>query len=75
MSRMDDWNYHRDPRTWSVPSAYEVLESGPHATKVALDEFLLESLQDDEVLPMDHDGVLMASSKFEVCDQYEEDDT
>lgn len=69
MSRMDDWNYHRDPRTWDVGSAYEVLESGPNSSKVRLDECLLEDLQDEGLLPADHDGVLEVRTRFEVCDQ------
>lgn len=66
---LDNYNYHRDPRTWNVPRAYEVLEEGPDATKVQLCDELLEALQDDETLAEDHDGVITAQTKNEVCDQ------
>jgi len=44
MSHLDNYNYHRDSRTWDVPSAYTVTESGPDSTKVELCESLLETL-------------------------------
>ena len=69
MSHLDNYNYHRDSRTWDVASAFEVLESGPDSTKVQLCESLLECLVEDEVLPADHEGVLTVPSKFEVCHQ------
>jgi len=69
MSHLDNYNYHRDSRTWDVGSAFEVLESGPDSTKVQLCESLLECLVDAEVLPDAHDGVLTVPSKFEVCHQ------
>jgi hypothetical protein len=44
MSHLDNYNYHRDSRTWDVPSAYTVTESGPDSSKVELCESLLETL-------------------------------
>jgi hypothetical protein len=66
---MDDWNYHRDPRTWDVGSAYTVVESGPDTTKVQLCEELVESLIDEETLTEHHTGVFDLHTKWEVCDQ------
>ncbi len=70
MSHLDNYNYHRDSRTWDVPSAFEVLESGPATTKVELCESALESLIEDlGLLPEGHSGILTVQSKFEVCGQ------
>lgn len=71
MSHLDNFNYHRDSRTWDVPSAYTVTETGPATTKVELCEGLLESLIDAETLPEDHSGELTVQTKFEVCGQCE----
>ena len=52
MSHLDNYNYHRDSRTWDIPSAYTVMESGPDSSKVELCESLLETLTDAGTLPV-----------------------
>jgi hypothetical protein len=69
MSHLDNYNYHRDSRTWDVPSAYTVVESGPDSTKVQLSEDLMESLVDEDIITEHHTGVFDVQTKFEVCGQ------
>lgn len=62
-------NYYSDPRTIAAmqTAAYKVVDSGPRRVIIELDELLLDSLIDDELLPDGHNGVLEMQTETEVC--------
>lgn len=66
---LENRNYYNDPRTIAamVAPAYKVLESGPRKIIIELDECLLDSCIDDELLPEGHNGIIECRSKTEVC--------
>lgn len=66
---MEEYNYWNDRRVIAsmVSKPFKVVFSNEKKTKVELDECLLESLIDQDILPENHDGTIEAPTKYEVC--------